>query len=511
MNTRRDILKAAIGLSLGTGLATVLSGCATAEPGAAVPDGEFPKVSGPITGGKHGRPFASYLGNVSDIGYVEEEFFIEGDAHAYNFIGDFPTDGRFNVQKAGAQPYKTRLLVRRPADPKKFNGTVLVEWINVSAGFDIATCDPTGIYEGFAWVAVSAQRVGVHGYAVPTPRPDLPSDKGLRDWDPERYSSLSIPGDSLSYDIFTQGARAVGPKRPRSGRRSGTADPMGGLEVKKLVAIGASQSGVRLVSYVNGVQPQENVFDAVMPMVFFGFSATWIDGDLFSAAASAGPVQSGPTPIRNDISAKVFGLNSETEAVPYLAVRQPDTDTFRYWEIAGASHGGTAQGERIDKIMQRDGVAPPPPPPPPADQPAAQPAIRGSDVLWHPTCAAAVHQVHRWITTGEAPPIQPLIEFDLAVTPPQPKLDTFGNALGGVRLPELEVPIAIYDGSTQASPFGGHTLPFSPEQLKELYTSHEDYVAKVTAAAEKALQDGVILQYRVDEYIAEAQAAAIPG
>ena len=503
MNTRRDILKASVALALGTSLGTALAAFdpdqpkpgAPAEPVPATPG---PKVSGPVTGGKHGRPFASYLGDISEIGYVEEEYFIEGEASVYEFIGEFPTDGRFNVKRAGTQPYKTRLLVRRPADPAKFNGTVLVEWINVSAGFDIATCDPTGIYEGFAWVAVSAQRVGLHGYTAPT-NPALPTDKGLCDWDPERYSSLSIPGDSLSYDIFTQGARTVGPDR------SGAVDPLGGLEVRKMVAIGASQSGVRLVSYVNGVQPLENVFDAVMPMVFFGFSASWIDGDLFSAQASAGPVQAGSSPIRNDISTKVFGLNTEPEAAAALPVRQPDTEFFRYWEIAGAGHGGTASGQRIDKILRRDGVAAPPAAPP------AENTFRSNDVLWHPTCAAAIHQVHRWINGGEPPPVHPLIEFDVSVMPPQPKLDEYGNALGGVRLPELEVPIARYDGSTEASPLGGQMFPFTPEQLKSLYPTHTDYVAKVTAAAEKALQDGVILPYRVQEYIAMAQAAAIPG
>ena len=63
-------------------------------------------------------------------------------------------------------PYKTRAVVYRPIDPKKFNGTVIVEWLNVSGGLD-ANPDWTLthnelIRDGFAWVGVSAQAVGVN-------------------------------------------------------------------------------------------------------------------------------------------------------------------------------------------------------------------------------------------------------------------------------------------------------------------------------------------------------------
>jgi hypothetical protein len=447
-----------------------------------------PKVAGPIKGGRHGRPFAAYFGDIAAVGYAEEEYFIEGEASAFTPVGDLPVDGRFNVSKAGARPYRTRLLVRRPVDPAKFNGTVLVEWINVSAGHDIACADSRGLYEaGFAWVAVSAQRVGVHGYD-PALHPPLPPGKGLLQWDPQRYGSLSIPGDSLSYDIFTQAAQAVGP------HRTGQVDPMGGLKVRKLVAIGASQSGYRLVSYINGVQPTEQIFDGLMPLVFAGRSAPW--GDAGPNSSLSAP----QTRIRDDLSAKVFGIDSETEATAYRAVRQPDTDIFRYWEIAGASHGGTEQEARIKRITDRDGVSVPDDGPP----------IHTSDVLWVPTCDAAIRHMHRWINGAAPPPAQPKIEFEGTGAAPSIKRDRYGNALGGVRLPEMEVPIAQTLGSSKDSPWLGQTFPFPGDRLRSLYPTHQDYVAKVKAAAERALSDGVILPYRARQYIAQAQAAAIP-
>ncbi|HEX5264061.1 MAG TPA: alpha/beta hydrolase domain-containing protein [Phenylobacterium sp.] len=480
MSSRREVIGGAAALAVGAAVSRTSRARAAANPAA--------KVIGPIKGGAHGRPFAAYFGDISSVGYVEEEYFIEGVASAFQVVGDLPSDGRFNLSKTGATPYRTRLLVRRPIDPAKFNGTVVVEWINVSAGYDIACADPRGIYDGFAWVSVSAQRVGVHGYEAAF-HPPLPAGRGLVQWDPARYGTLSIPGDSLSYDIFTQGARAVGP------HRTGKVDPMGGLKVRKLIAIGASQSGFRLVSYINGVQKTENVFDALMPLVFAGRSAPWVD------ARPNSPLSAPQTKIRDDLSAKVFGLDSETEAPAYSAVRQPDTDGFRYWEIGGASHGGTEQEARIKRITDRDGVSV-------ADD---GPPLHISDVLWVPTCDAAILHVHRWINGGPAPPVQPKIEFEGTGATPTIKRDRYGNALGGVRLPDLDAPIAQYLGSTKDSAWLGQTFPFGRDQLKALYPTHQDYVARVKASAERALKDGVIPPYRAAQYVAQAEAAAVPG
>lgn len=447
------------------------------------------RVTGPITGGAHKRPFAAYFGDIASVGYVEAEYFLEGEARSFD-LHSAPPSGRFEVSAARTQPYRTRILVRRPADPARFNGTVVVEWINVSAGYEIACADPVGIYDGFAWVAVSAQRVGVHGYdpAIPSP---LPPGNGLRQWDPERYQDLSIPGDSLSYDIFTQAARAIGPNRPRA------PDPMGGLNVRKLIAIGASQSGYRLVSYINGIQKTENVFDGLMPLVFAGRSAPWTD----ASPARALSLAATQTRLRDDLSAKVFGLNSETEALAYAPWRQPDTRGFRYWEIAGASHGGTEQEARIKRITDRDGVS----------APDGEPPVHISDVLWVPTSDAAILHMHRWINGSEAPPVQRPIQIETSDGRPAISRDQHGNALGGVRLPDLDVPIAQYVGSWMDSEWLGRTFPFATDKLRNLYPTHQDYVAKVSASSERALQAGVILPYRAQEYIAQAKASAIPG
>ena len=66
------------------------------------------------------------------------------------------------------------------------------------------------LHGGYAYVAVTAQRAGVHGMGE--------HPIGLVQWDPERYRTLSIPSDDYSFDIFTQAARTVSAER--SGCRS---------------------------------------------------------------------------------------------------------------------------------------------------------------------------------------------------------------------------------------------------------------------------------------------------
>ena len=119
-------------------------------------------------------------------------------------------------------PYTTRIAVYRPINPKRFNGTVVVEWLNVCGGTDDAPewtlSHNELVRDGFAWVGVSAQKVGVDS---------------AKSTDPAEYSSLSHPGDSFSYDMFSQAGQAV---------RADAALILAGLRPHTLIAAGESQS-----------------------------------------------------------------------------------------------------------------------------------------------------------------------------------------------------------------------------------------------------------------------------
>ena len=443
---------------------------------------------GPVKGGEHGWPFGAYLGSMKQKGYVEEEYFIEGVASRYSPTAELTNDGKWSVAPGSSAPYKTRILVRRPTNPAKFNGTVLIEWINVSVGYEMALCDPPGLYEnGFAFVAVSAQPTGIDGFAS--------NPRGLKQWDPERYGSLFIPDEGVSYDIFTQAARAVGPNRDKTG-----VDPMGGLEVKKLIGTGASQSGTRILGYANGIQPLQNVFDALIPVICAGASSDFEDAMAHpdSGTGNTAHSRSIRTLVRDDLSAKVLQLNTQTEALYYFTQRQPDTDSFRSWEVAGAPHLPSRQAQYLQRKIDRDGMD---------DSLSTFSAIRINEVDWWYVFDAAILHIHTWVTTGTPPPqAQPI---QVSPADKDYAYDLYGNVLGGIRLPELEVPAAKYVAGPRY-PLRGYTVPLPAEQLLQLYPTHEDYVAKITAAANAACSAGFIPKYRAEEYCKMAQIAPIP-
>ena len=156
-------------------------------------------ITGPVTEGTKGWPFGRPNVDLGAYGYREDEFFLEGTAERYRPRPgtELSRDGHWQVEPAESTPYKTRFVVYRPVDPQAFNGTVLVSWNNVSAGLRrLQRGQPEILESGFAYVAVTAQRAGVHGMGE--------SPMGLRAWDPQRYGTLSIPSDDYSYDIFTQ-------------------------------------------------------------------------------------------------------------------------------------------------------------------------------------------------------------------------------------------------------------------------------------------------------------------
>src|SRR5581483_9957053 len=104
------------------------------------------------------------------VGYVQREYVASGTATSYRDDGTLTRDGRWTFAPDGQAPYRTRVLVRYPADPARFSGTVVVEWLNVSGGVDAdpewATLHEELIRQGDAWVGVSAQRIGVMGGPV---------------------------------------------------------------------------------------------------------------------------------------------------------------------------------------------------------------------------------------------------------------------------------------------------------------------------------------------------------
>jgi hypothetical protein len=453
-------------------------------------------VTGPITGGR-GWPFGLPTSDLAAVGYRADEYFVEGEADRFGPTAgtELGRDGRWSVEPVERAAYTTRLVVMRPVDAAAFNGTVVVLWNNVTAGYDNFTGgDSPEVFEnGYAYVAASVQGVGIHG------QPDNP--QGLRDWDPERYGSLSIPSDDYSFDIYTQVADLVAPDRPR-----GNLDPMGGLQVRRIVAQGASQSAARLASYVNGVQPLTRRFDAFFLVMYFGGGTPLEVGaevmTVAGAAADAGPrIPEGLHLLRDDLGVPVMVLNTECEASSCYPVRQPDSDRFRYWEVAGASHVSLPGIASSSPRMERDfGFAIP------LDGEAMQ-AVNQVSVA--PVADAALHHLQAWLLDGTLPPVQPRITF--TGEPAEIARDDNDIARGGIRLPQVEVPLG-HNSAIQQAPdvfarLVGYHERFPEEKVRALYGSREAYLARYDEAARAAEAAGVILPRDVEPLLAEAAQA----
>jgi len=472
-------------------LALLLSGTVAS---AQVPS---PTLEGPITGG-HGTPFVAATSfDLARVGYTEEEYFISGTASAYTNVGALTPDGRWTVAPGATAAYKTRILVFRPANPRRFNGTVVVEWLNVSGGLDAAP-DWLGahtemIREGIVWVGVSAQFVGVEGGSAVVGIVSLP----LKTVDPARYGSLVHPGDSFSYDIFSQAGQAI--------RHPVGPNPLGTLRLKKLIAAGESQSAFRMVTYIDAVHPLAGVYDG-----FLVHSRASAGAQLSEAPETAIPVPS-PTLIRDDLRVPVLTFETETDLtfLGYFFARQEETRRFRLWEVAGTAHADTYTlvvgfADLGNSPAAADLLITSSPLPGLID--CGAPINSGPQ---HFVLDAAIAALNRWVRRGTPPPRGPRLEVT-AGPPPVIVRDAHGNALGGIRTPEMDVPIATLSGGGQSGSLLclllGTTVPFDAATLASLYPGHGAYVGKFDRATRRAQRAGFVRRH--DAKLMAASAAA---
>ncbi|MGZ4141788.1 MAG: alpha/beta hydrolase domain-containing protein [Actinomycetota bacterium] len=455
---------------------TMLAGAMTFLPVAAstspVPSA---RVSGPISGGLHGRPFDSTLIPLAPWRYVEHEYFVSGTATGGGRwpFSPLPSPSLGN----GPAPYQTRIVVRRPLDRARFNGTVLAEWLNVTSSQDLDADWSEGYREilrgGYAYVGVSVQPEGV---------------QSLKLWDPVRYGSLQQPGDGYDESILAQVLQAV--------RHPNGVDPLAGLSVRRIIAAGHSQSGVGLHYFVDDVQSTTPVADGFL-----------IRGDATSNLDFG------------RLRTPVLEYQSETEIAGPIGRLQergtytppaPDSPFFRLWQVAGSTHTGMQGTDYFIDELRRDyfrqtitwdegaegrfdgaggrtcpssiGVGP-------LDQ----------FPQWY-ALDAAIHGLNRWIITGRPPAPAPRI---VASGAGAIQRDKYGNALGGIREPVVDVPIATYHGD-EGCPLAGVSVALSASTLTTLYPTRARYVDALRAAADRAQAAGWLLGYDRSDLLARA-------
>lgn len=453
MRRHRLAVTGVVALAAAITLLPAAAPATSAEP-AAVATPTLAEV--PADAGLHGHPLWDPWFDVEAFGYETHEYLVSGTAQA--------TGG------GGTADYTTRIVVTRPSDPEAFSGTVLLDWVNVTAQFENPVNTLTSIEfllrEGWAFVHVSAQAAGVCCTPL-TPRV----------FGPLRYAALDHPGDQYANDMFSQVAQAF--------RAPAAVDPLGGLPVEVLIAAGQSQGGSRLSDYIATTAADHGVVDAVLQQA--GGSKTYAQAP----------------------SLPVIHLLGDREATPAEPTPWP---TYRLWEVAASAHqdswvgrqqtegaairlatGAPRSREAAEQLWASAGSY--------GEQPDPRSLLCVVDGAQFPTryvANAALAHLDRWVRTGAPAPHADRYEFEGAGL----ATDRFGNTLGGIRLPPVEVPVARY--MADLCNLGGITLPFGRFELAAEYRDHATYVRQVAAATRRSVRDGFMLPADATDLLARA-------
>ncbi len=436
-------------------------------------------LSGPLVAGTIIEPETARPTGLAKNDYVEQEFVASGSANAFVATAT-PSNGRWSIRAGTSAPYRTRIIVRRPAKASKFNGTVVVEWMNESGGESAPDWDYLNPYlmsAGYAYVAVSVQSLGVNGGT------SLLGDNavGLVHQEPSRYGSLHQPGDQYAQSIFAQvGAALRSPKVPI----------FGALRPREVVAVGESQSAAFLTTFADAIQPRTHTFDGIF-IHSRGSGSAPLDASGIGSTQASKPVH-----IRTDTSVPVFMSETQTDLVTlgYAHAQQPNTKMIRTWEIAGTSHADTwIVGGYASSLGCTGSI---------------------NDGPQHLVVQAAFAAFDRWVSKGVQPPSPPRIRL-ASITPTVFDADPHGNVIGGVRTPSVDVPISTLSnvtppGASVTCSLFGSTTPFSPAELQSLYGSTAAYVAAYTGSLNRAIAAGYILPADRAALLAQATQVDIP-
>ena len=198
-------------------------------------------------------------------------------------------------------------------------------------------------------------------------------------------------------------------------------------------------------------------------------------------------------------------VNSESEVVRAYPARQPDTDTFRYWEIAGVTHSAGIDPRARLAVMARDDVG--------TDQGSGRVDLPGdaNRLSFVPVNKAALQHAQTWLLTGVAPPVQPRVEVD-AGPPPVIRRDGDGNAVGGIRIPDMAVPTGTHTGlrddEQRLNTLIGVSRPFDADVLRARYPDRTTFVEAYAKAIDACVTAGVVLEGDRGDLVAHGDAIA---
>jgi len=417
--------------------------------------------------------------------YTEEEFVVSGTASLYQWSEAAPQSAVATGQR---QRWSLRLLVRRPQRAALGSGRVIVELLDASGGSDSAPLWAWSaahfMRQGDVWVGLTVQRAGLDA---------------LRRANAKRYAGLSAlpaaacaaPGTpSASWDAIAQVGALL--------RSSSRENPLAAYKVRQLLAAGRGAAAADLVTYLHSAHVQQRL----------GNDAPVYDAYLLASLTQAAAPVSDCAPVlalndaRHQVpaaDAPVVLVLTQADVASGPAARLADSDAAgavrRRYEIAGAATGAAAAALAGDSGS------------PCAEAANTFPTAMAVNAIWQ--------QLQQLLDQGQALAQAAPLQRD-AAGPLQP--DPRGNALGGVRLPPLSVPLLAYgtggqarDGSAVAGrrcALAGSQRRFDSTELKTLYGNRAAWLKTYQAALAQAVTERWLLE--PDAAVLKAQAATAP-
>ncbi len=395
----------------------------------------LPAISAEVTG--PGRLFESLMelpagDDMAHFAYEAKEYHVSGTANG--------------------QPYRTRIVIRKPIDNGRFSGLVLAESMHPS---------------GNAWMFHFTHRYSMDAGHIAL---DILTTTHVpfAEFNQERYKDLRVE-QGQAPEILAQ----VGALMKSSERGS----PLAGLPLRKMILAGSSASAGALINYL----PAHMVYRlADMKPIYDGFL----------------PTSTGAT-IRQ-IDVPMIQVPTLTEVAGGNATARQDGDEpgnqFRVYEFAGMAH-----------IDSRDAVAYYP-------NPCKLPISRFPMAAY---MSVALDHLWRWVDKGTVPPKADriLVDRNVANDGSLMALDEHGNPRGGIRTPYVDVPAKKYgvrnEGAVppipNAHPFvavrgeaaqnqlcglAGYEIGFTPAQLRKLYRDTKDYQTRVARSVDALTKQG---------------------
>jgi hypothetical protein len=409
----------------------------------------------------------------------------------------------------GRVDYSARIILVFPADPRRGNGTLLVDVPNRGRAYALALYNsPRGEPFQSGTLEQGTGFLQDHGFSLAEVSWELGQGADLPSFTDGEGKRRFVEG--AGFAIFRDAALFLA-------RSDSEANPLRGA-VRHTIATGKSQSGRFLKSFLThgfnmaGGRP---IFEGMHIYV----SAA---GQLPIMATGTGPESSSnaiptwdnpelrgyveaPTAALADVMATIAGrgeplpkmilLNSSTD---YYAIRSSLGRTgavgteekalpgnLRAYDIAGSAHA----------VVTR---AP------------AECTMAPGRLDWAPVSRATLLHLQGWVVAGQLPPPSRLMPLEAApeyalrapaylpgAVVQVPRRDADGNDVGGVRLPDIEASLGTYAALnrplTRPCMLIGAWEPFSAEKIAQRYKGRDDYVNRIRAAARTAMVDGFLL------------------